>query len=152
MRYLRGTRLLPLPLESDGTNIPRWWLDASYATHPDMKSHTGGALSLGKGIIYGTSTRQKLVTRSSTEAELVGVADVLPQVLWTRYFLEAQGYHVPDNVLYQDNKSTILLAENGRASSSKRARHINVLYFFVADRVENKELRIEYCYVSQSKR
>jgi hypothetical protein len=110
-----------------------------------MKSHTGGALSLGKGVVYGTSTRQRINTKSSTEAELVGVNDVLPQVLWTRYFLEAQGYKVEDSVVFQDNQSAILLEKNGRASSSKRTRHINIRYFFITDRVQNKELRIEYC-------
>jgi hypothetical protein len=85
-----------------------------------MRSHTGGVLSMGRGAIYGTSTRQKLTTKSSTEAELVGVSDILPQVLWTRYFLEAQGYDINDNLLYQDNKSAILLEKNGKMSSGKR--------------------------------
>jgi hypothetical protein len=78
-----------------------------------MKSHAGGAQSLGRGIIYGTSKRQKLNTKSSTEAELVGADDVMPQMLWTLYFLEAQGYKIDHNILYQDNKSSILLETNG---------------------------------------
>jgi hypothetical protein len=145
MRYLRSSKGLPLVLEADNTNILQWWVDASFAVHPDMKSHTGGTFMMGKGSIYSTSTRQKLVTRSSTEAELVAVSDVMPQILWSRYFLEAQGYDVKDSVVYQDNKSTILLAENGRASSSKRTRHINIRYFFVTDRIKDKELSIKYC-------
>jgi hypothetical protein len=102
-------------------------------------------MSLGKGSVYSASTRQKLNTKSSTEAELVGVDDVMPQVLWTRYFLEAQGYEVRDNKIYQDNQSTMLLAKNGRASSGKRTRHINIRYFFVADRVKSGEVSIDYC-------
>jgi hypothetical protein len=102
-------------------------------------------MSLGKGGIYGASTRQKLVTKSSTEAELVGVSDVLPQVLWTRNFLTAQGYHIKDSVVYQDNKSAILLEENGRSSSSKRTRHIDIRYFFITDRIAGKEVTVEYC-------
>jgi hypothetical protein len=98
-----------------------------------MKSHMGGMMSLGKGAAYGTSTREKLNTKSSTEAELVGVNDVMPQILWTRYFLEAQGYGVEDSLVYQDNQSAILLEKNGRASSGKRTRHINIRYFFVTD-------------------
>jgi hypothetical protein len=86
-----------------------------------------------------------LNTKSSTEAELVGADDVLPQMLWTLYFLEAQGYKIDNNILYQDNKSSILLETNGRGSSGKRTRHINVRYFFIKDRVESKEIRIEYC-------
>jgi hypothetical protein len=69
----------------------------------------------------------------------------MPQVLWTLYFLKAQGYKINDNILYQDNKSSILLETNGRGSSGKRTRHMNVRYFFIADRVKSKEIRIEYC-------
>jgi hypothetical protein len=102
-------------------------------------------MSLGKGAVYSTSTRQKLNTISSTEAEVVGIADVMPMVIWTRYFLEGQGYKVTDNIVYQDNKSTMLLAKNGKASSGKRTKHINIRYFFVADRIKSNELTVEYC-------
>jgi hypothetical protein len=74
-----------------------------------------------------------------------GTDDVMPQVLWTLYFLEAQGYKIDDNILYQDNKSSIQLETNGRGSSGKRTRHINVRYFFIADRVKSREIRIEHC-------
>ena len=49
------------------------------------------------------------------------------------------------SVVYQDNKSSILLETNGRASSSKRTRHIDIRYFFVSDRVQKKEVSIKYC-------
>jgi hypothetical protein len=52
---------------------------------------------------------------------------------------------VKDNVVCQDNQSAILLERNGRASSGRRTRHVNIRYFFVTDRVKNGELRIEYC-------
>jgi hypothetical protein len=136
---------MPLQLEADNMHIIKWWIDASFAVHPNMRSHTGGCMSLGKGVVYGTSTNQKLNTRSSTEAELVGVNDVMSQVLWTRYFLEAQGYGVNDNIIYQDNQSSILLEKHGRASSGKRTRHINIRYFFVTDRIAAKEVSVEYC-------
>jgi hypothetical protein len=145
IRYLRGTRELPLTLEVNDLSTVRWWVDAAFAVHPDMKGHTGATMSMGKGVIYSSSTRQKLNTRSSTEAELVGVDDAMTGIIWTRHFLESQGIEVRDNVVYQDNQSAILLEKNGTASSGKRTRHINVRYFFVKDRVDNDELRIEYC-------
>ncbi len=49
-----------------------------------------------------------------------------------------------DSKIYQDNMSSILLEKNGRASSGKRTRHINIRYFFVADRVKSNEVSIEY--------
>jgi hypothetical protein len=77
-------------------------VDASYGVHHDMRSHTGGLLSLGKGAIYALSTLQKLNAKSSTEAELVGVNDVL---LWTKYLLQEQGYRCDESIIYQDNKA-----------------------------------------------
>jgi hypothetical protein len=134
-----------LTLEGSGMNVVKWWADASFAVHSDFKSHTGGAMSLGKGVVYSTSTRQKINTRSSTEAELVAANDVMAQLLWTQHFLRDQGYTSTETRLYQDNQSAILLEKNGRASSSKRTRHLDIRYFFITDRVANKELTIEYC-------
>ena len=149
VKYLRGTASLPLTLEANSLQIVKWWVDASYAVHPDMKSHTGGMMSLGKGTIYGASTRQKLNTKSSTESELVAVNDLMPQVLWTRYFLEAQGYDIKDSIVHQDNQSSMKLEKHGRASSSKRTRHINVRYFFVTNRIASKEVSVAYCPTSE---
>ena len=65
--------------------------------------------------------------------------------IWTQYFLEAQGYAVKDSIVYQDNQSAMLMEKNGRASSGKQTRHINIRYFFVTDRIAKGELTIEYC-------
>jgi len=113
IRYLRNTADMSLCLSGDGTGEVQWWVDASYAVHLDMKGHTGGTKSMGSGSIYSTSTKQKLVARSSTESKVIGVHDLLPQALWTNHFLKAQGVPVKENVLYQDNMSSILLEKNG---------------------------------------
>jgi hypothetical protein len=84
-----------------------------------MRGHTGGGMSLGTGFIITTSTKQKLNTRSSTESELVAVDDFMPAICWTRYFLEAQGYGVHENILHQDNQSAILLEKNGKPPVAK---------------------------------
>lgn len=145
LQYLRSTADLQLTLEADNSNVVKWWVDAAFAVHHDMKSQSGGAMSLGKGVAYGSSIRQKLNTKSSTEAELVATNDFMPQILWTRHFLEAQGYKIEENVVYQDNQSAILLEKNGKGSSSKRTRHINIRYFFITDRIASKELSVAYC-------
>jgi hypothetical protein len=61
----------------------------------------------------------KINTKSSTESEIVAVHDKYSDVLWTRHFLEAQGYTISDNIIYQDNMSSLSLEKNGRISSSK---------------------------------
>ena len=126
IKYLRGTINLNLTLEADDAHIVKWWIDAAFATHVDYKSHTGGTMTMGKGSVYSTSIGQKLNTKSSTEAELVGVSNVMPMIVWTRYFLEAQGYDVKESPIYQDNMSAMLLEKNGKKSSGKRTRHINI--------------------------
>jgi hypothetical protein len=78
---------------------------------------------MGKGYVYATSVKQKLNTKSSTEAELVGVDDGMPQILWTRYFVEAQGYEVRQSTIYQDNQSAMLLENNAPYQHSILLRH-----------------------------
>ena len=106
-------------------------------------------MTLGKGFPITKSSKQKLNTRSSTESELVGADDAAQMILWTKFFMEAQGYPVTENILMQDNKSTIQLLENGKRSSSKRTRAINIRYFFLTDQIEKGNLKVEYCPTTQ---
>lgn len=66
--------------------------------HPNMRGHSGGGLSLGRGFPIVSSTKQKLNMRSSTETEIVGADDFMPATCWTWYFIEAQGYQVQDKL------------------------------------------------------
>ena len=111
---------------------------------PTCAATQGGVMSTGTGATYSTSKKQKLNTKSSTEAELIGIDDVLPQALWTKHVLEAQGYGT-DTLLHQDNQSNFKLSENGKASSGTGTRHINIRYFFITDRIARKEVAIQYC-------
>ena len=99
-------------------------MDAAFAVHEDMKSRTGIYMSLGKGRIYGSSSKQKINILSSTHAELVGVSDAMPKILWCRRFMESQGCIVEDVHVYQDNESAILLEENGMKSVGKTSKHV----------------------------
>ena len=92
IKYLQGTPDLALTLEADNAHVIKWWIDTSFMVHKDMHSHTGRTLSLRKGSLYSALSCQKINTESSTEAELVvAVDDVMPLILWMRYFLKVQG-------------------------------------------------------------
>ena len=99
-----------------------WYIDASFAVHPDFKSHSGMVMMFkgGKGCLMSGSDKQRLNADGSTIAEVVGVHDHLPKVLWAALFLAAQGHDVEENITCQDNKSAMLLEENGKRSSGKR--------------------------------
>jgi hypothetical protein len=118
-----------LILSANGSGILKWWVDASFVVHPIIHGHPGGGLSLGRGFPIVSSTKQNLNTRSSTETEIVGADDFMPMICWTHYFTKAQGYGVKDNILFQDKKSSIIWEKHGKASSSKRTKHIKIWFF-----------------------
>ena len=100
---------------------------------------------MGIGNLHGKSSKQRLNVKISTEAELVGVSEYIPYNIWLLLFMKEQGYTIKNNILYQDNQSTILMLKNGRNSCTGNYRHIDVRYFFVKDRINKKEIRVEYC-------
>eukprot|EP00957_Ditylum_brightwellii_P172883 13161720-Ditylum_brightwellii.AAC.1 len=91
------------------------------------------------------SWRQKLNTGSSAEAELVGIDNVLKYIMWGLYFIPAQGFKVKKNILMQDNKLTVLMANNRRFSCTKHTKHIKNRYFMIKDKIVQGELIIQYC-------
>ena len=100
-------------------------------------------MTLGTGSIESISSKQKLVSKSSTEAELIGLSDRFSSAIWVNNFLSAQGYTMGPAIVHQDNMSTISLAEKGRSTSNK-TRHINLRYFFIQDRIAQGDIVIEY--------
>jgi histone deacetylase 1/2 len=146
--FLLYTQDQKLVLKIGPTCEVRAFVDSSFGLYPDGKSVTGAVIMLGNAPIYYKSAKQKIVTRSSTESELVGISDTLSQILWVREFLMAQGVPLGPAVLYQDNLSTIFLANKGR-STSERTRHIKIRYFFITHYVEMGEIRIEHMPTAQ---
>jgi hypothetical protein len=141
VRYIRGTASMGIVLRADLPIRVHAYVDASYAVHADMRSHTGALITLGAGPVFASSSRQRLNTKSSTEAELVALSDALGQIIWTRNFLLGLGLNTPAVRVAQDNEATIALVRNGRSNSS-RTRHIATRYFFVADRVATGEVQV----------
>jgi hypothetical protein len=70
-------------------------------------------MTLGKGALISSSNKMKCNTKSSTETELIALHDKLPDVIWTRYFVECQWYDIDECTIFQDNMSTLLLGKNG---------------------------------------
>ena len=145
LQYINGTINDKLILSSDDLHVIKWYMDADFSVHPDFKSHTGGGMTYITGMLVTVSRKQKLNTRSSTESELVGADDISTMTFWTKLFIEVQGYEISKNILHQDNRSTILLGNNGRRSLSNRTRSINIRYFFFTDQIQKGNLTVEYC-------
>jgi hypothetical protein len=115
--YLCGTLDATLTLGTDEINSIRIWVDASYAVHKDMKSQTGGIMLMGTGGLPCKSTKQKLNTKSSTKVELVGATEYIPNTIWSKLYLKAQGRPIATNTFSQNHISAIKLHKNGKESA-----------------------------------
>ena len=116
------------------------YFDAAYGIHEDGKSHTGACLTVGdRGPVSVESTKQSIVTKSSTEAELVATSDSTNKLGHLRNFLTAQGYAQGPSTVYQDNMSCMSLIDKGR-STSKKTRHIAIRYFWTKERIDKGEI------------
>ena len=117
LRYLYGTSdeslVLTMNEAIDEKITLHVYIDASYGVHEDMKSHSGMVISLGEGAILAVSTKQKCVSKSSTEAELIAVTDLLPEAFHLRKIIEAITRKNVKIILYQDNMETISMIKNG---------------------------------------
>ena len=144
-KYHEITWYLPLTIYIDNLHVIKWYVDLAFAVNTYLHSHTSIMYKMGKCFVYGSSGGGGINTTSFTKSKLVGVRYALPQVLWTRNFLEAQGYYIKESVLYQDNQITIRLCVNIQGSSSNLTYHINIFYFLLTDWVNSKEVLSEYC-------
>lgn len=145
VRYIRHSRSRGIVLSPGKMGIViRMFVDAAYGVHQDRTSHTGSCVVVGdRGAVHCKSAKQSSMSKSSTEAELIALSDSANQALYLRWFLIDQGYAMRPVTLYQDNTSTMALVARGKPGA-ERTRHIDIRYFWLADRVKNKEATIEH--------
>jgi hypothetical protein len=121
------------------------YVDAGHGTHAeDGTSRTGIIVTLAGGAVCWRSNRQSLVTLSSTEAELVGLAEGSNYVLWLRNIMrDLQLAVTKPTVVYQDNESTIKLIFNEK-TKQQRTRHMNCKYFAIRERIRQGEIELRH--------
>jgi hypothetical protein len=119
LKYLTSTLSLRLTLFAESLSNIIWYVDASHQLHEVCKGHTGSILTFGRSGTTSSSTKHKIPSKSSCESEIIGLYDKVGDILWAHQFLEAQGYKIKTNIVYQDNTSTLSLAKNGYVSSTK---------------------------------
>ena len=106
--------------------VIKWYVEASYANHNDCQPHTDAIMTFGGGAMTSFSQQQKLNAKSSTEAELIGVDEALPQILWTWYFLEELEYTLTSNIIHQDDEKAMIMETHGNSAYLKHTEHIKV--------------------------
>jgi len=145
LKYLRATMDYELILEEKEHGedvVMEVYFDASYGVHQDAKSHSGMVVTLGSGTILAVSTKQKCVSKSSTEAELIAVTDLLPNAMELRNITEEITGKKVRLVFYQDNMATIRMIKNGTVGA--RSKHIKIRFAWLKEKLEAGDFELEY--------
>ena len=144
--YVVGTKHLGLLLNSSGEGIKLYaTVDASYASHDDLKSHTGCTLHLGRhsASFRSLTKKQTVMADSSTVAEYIGIHLAAKEVMWTRNFLFELGFEqLQATTLFEDNQSTIKLIS--KPGNGNKTKHIDLRFNFIRDQVSQNSIQIEY--------
>jgi hypothetical protein len=142
-QYVNGTRGLGTRLGPTAVFL-QCSIDASFAINAGARSQTGIVIQLGGALLAAYSNRQKLVTLSTAESELVALSSGTQEVVWFRGFLEEIGFkQTSPTPCEQDNKSTIMLANQGAGRGGK-SRSIYVRYFWMKEKIDDGTIELVY--------
>ena len=126
LEYLNGSKDITLRLDGRDYDTVTVYVDASYGTHADRKSHMGTGLTLGRAFICGYSRKQRINTKLSCEAELLEVSNGVNPAIGVLNFMTNQGYEARPVTLMQDNKSTIKMIVSSRGRVIRRGAGISI--------------------------
>ena len=144
MCYLYGTMNRGIIYRGGGSMEPEVYGDASFMIHEDTRSRGGDLVILSGGVILAHSSKQTIITKSSTEAELVNLDDTVVSALGTRRLLLALGEPDRPTRVHQDNNSVLGLVKRGKPIS-QRTKHISMRYFSVCEHIKDKEIEVVWC-------
>ena len=143
-QYLNGTKELGITIKPNSLFL-FCSADASYASHSDLKGHTGVTIGLGEpnAPIFTASKKQKLITRSSTEAEILALESATSELIWTKNLLEELGHKQESIPIEQDNKSAMLILQRGPGKMGK-SKSFQVKYYWITEKVQDKTIQLKY--------
>lgn len=142
VRYMSKTRNSIMLLPAKSLKVEAY-IDASFATAKDRKSVTGAVIMIGGAVIWCKSGKQSIVTKSSFEAELVALSDMASMVLWVSLFMRDLGFTLDTPIIYQDNQSTMKVAETG-PSTNPLTKHIDIRYMWLKEIIKEGGLQLKY--------
>ena len=140
--FINGTRGNKLTLSCSGPLRVCGYVDVAFGSHDDGKSVTGVVHQLGEATVLAKSCKQKMVSKDSTEGELVGLTDRVDGVLRLDEFMREQGHDMDSPIIFQDNQSTICLVTKG--GGKYRTVHLRVRQCRLKEKIERGELLVLY--------
>jgi hypothetical protein len=143
LSYLAGTKKRTLFFKANSKLTLEIYADAAHMIHKDAKGHGGIIGTSGSAPIFTKSFKFKLVTRSSTESEMVCLEEAVTFALWTLVLLRDFDELKLPVTIYQDNLSTIGIVMNG--GSFNRSKHMIAKYGFVKQYVDMGKIQLVHC-------
>ena len=144
LRYLAGTKSHGITFTASKSLSLSAFSDADWASNPDDRRSTSGyCIFLGDSLVSWSSSKQKVVSRSSTESEYRALADAAADLTWFKHLFSE--LHLPVSatpVLWCDNLSATHLASNPIFHA--RTKHIEIDFHFLRDMVQRKQLIIRH--------
>jgi hypothetical protein len=143
LMYINGSVGTVLTLSCPDDLQVNTWIDAAFASHDDGKSQSGEVRMLGHATVYARSQKQKIVSKDSTEAELVALTDMVDGSLKLEEFMIEQGHVMQMTTIRQDNTSTITIATTD--GGKYRTKHMRVRKYKIKEYCDQKMIEIVYC-------
>lgn len=155
LKYLNGTKEFVLTLKPKNLQI-HTYSDASYNVHKKSNSHTGIIISIGPidhsygATVFTASKKQQLIAKSSAEAELVAADEALDETIYLIRVLKEIGLleynkYKSQSILHMDNQSAMKIMSTGKT----RAKHMNLRYYFIKSKIEDKSVHVIYMKTDQ---
>ena len=157
MGYINFTKSHKLTLAPKSLNVVGW-TDASYAVHPECAGQSGIVCGLGdndesninsspnvQSLFHASTNKQKFIHSSSAGAELDAQVEGIKYMVWAREVMKQLGFEQKGpSVLFQDNKSAIIMGNDGKGSF-KNSKHMHVRLFFAKQYIDDKILKLIHC-------
>ena len=142
--YMQKTRYLLLIIEIDNSGEVHIYIDSTHAAYRNRKEYSGLHVMIDRGAMINQSKKLGVVRNSLTETEIISTSERFPQCTQFRYFGLSHSDDVKEDILMQDNISVIMLQKNYPYSARKETIHIHARYYFIIDKINNKEVTIIY--------
>ena len=148
--YVKATQNYVMILRAQTTQDIRAYVDAAFALHSDSKSHTGVMVYVGETLVYVSSKKQKCMSKSPTEAELIGLTDNLGFIELFQEFVEfLVGRELKTPIVFQDCSAVVTLVTKGGGVT--RTKHLRARMNLGKEMVDQERIQVVYVKAAEMK-
>ena len=145
LSYLYGTRNLALSYSANNRKV-EMFVDASFADNVDRKSSQGLLIKMYGGAVDWKATKQKTVTTSTTEAELLALSNIAGYAYWWKRLFQETKMDIEEDcyTIYCDNTTAVRIARQEENTENTALRHVDIRQQWIIQEVEAGRLKVEW--------